>query len=189
MTPIESLEEAPPDAARAAHADLIGRAQNREIAAFEELYRAQVSRVYGLCLRLSADPVRAEELTQDVFVRLWEKIGSFRGQSAFTTWLHRLTVNVVLDQARSDTRRASRVTTTDDLASVHAESRESLPGVRLDLERAIARLPGGAREVFVLHDIEGYRHAEIAELAGIAEGTSKAQLHRARRLLREVLEP
>lgn len=153
--------------------------------AFSELHRRTVPRTYALCLRLTGDPTRAEELTQDVYVRVWERLASFRGDSAFTTWLHRLAVNVVLSERRSDRRRRR----------YHEESRGEIivsrpapPGLALDLERAIARLPDGAREVFVLYDVEGYRHEEIAEAAGIAVGTSKAQLFRARRLLREMLD-
>jgi RNA polymerase sigma-70 factor (ECF subfamily) len=168
--------------------DLIQRAQQGDQAAFEELYRAHVGRVYALCLRLTADRVRAEELTQDAFVRAWERLASFRGESAFSSWLYRLTVNVVFLSQRAGRRRALRVFTTDDPAAF--ETPGDVPGTeagRLDLEHAIAALPPGAREVFVLHDVEGYRHQEIAELTGIAEGTSKAQLFRARRLLREAL--
>lgn len=154
--------------------------------AFSELHRRTVPRVYALCLRLSGDPARAEELTQDVYVRVWERLASFRGDSAFTTWLHRLTVNVVLSERRSASRRWRH----QEAAQVELHrSRPAPPGLALDLERAIARLPEGAREVFVLHDIEGYRHEEVAGAAGIAVGTSKAQLFRARRLLREMLDP
>lgn len=165
---------------------IVRRAQDGELGAFEELYRAHVGRVHALCLRLAAEAQRAEELTQDVFVRLWEKIGSFRGESAFSTWLYRLAVNVVMDSLRAEGRRASWLIPTEELDTTAARHQE--PGLRLDLEKAIGKLPGGARAVFVLHDIEGYRHGEIARLTGLAEGTSKAQLHRARRLLREVLQ-
>src|SRR2546430_876447 len=167
--------------------DLVQRAQQGDQAAFEALYRAHVGRVYALCLRLTADPVRAEELTQDAFVRAWERLASFRGESAFSSWLYRLTVNVVFLGQRASRRRALRVFTTDDPAALERPSDGSGTGAHLDLERAIAALPPGARHVFVLHDVEGYRHHEIAELTGIAGGTSKAQLFRARRLLREAL--
>lgn len=155
--------------------------------AFEQLYRLHVGRVYALCLRIAADSGRAEELTQDVFVRVWEMIGSFRGESAFSSWLHRVTVNVVLVDIRSNRRRSARVFVTDDLTAYDTTETESPPGAALDLESAIASLPPQARTTFVLHDIEGYRHEEIAELMGLATGTSKAQLHRARKLLKEVL--
>ncbi len=165
--------------------DLIQRAQQGDQAAFEELYRAQVGRVYALCLRLTADAVRAEELTQDAFVRAWERLASFRGESAFSSWLYRLTVNVVFLSQRASRRRALRVLTTDDPAALERPvDASSTAAGEWDLERAIATLPPGAREVFVLHDVEGYRHHEIAQLTGIAVGTSKAQLFRARRLLR-----
>lgn len=168
--------------------DLIQRAQQGDQAAFEQLYRAHVGRVYALCLRLTADRARAQELTQDAFVRVWERLASFRGESAFSSWLYRLTVNVVFLSQRAGRRRALRVFTTDDLETWERPvDAQSTAAGQLDLERAIATLPPGAREVFVLHDVEGYRHHEIAQLTGIAVGTSKAQLFRARRLLREAL--
>lgn len=165
--------------------DLVRQAREGDDAAFEALYRANVGRVYALCLRLSADPRRAEELTQDTFVRAWERLHTFRGDAAFTTWLHRLTVNVVFMARRAERRRERRVLTIEappEIASAGS------PAGRIDLERAIASLPDGAREVFVLHDIEGYRHREIAALTGLSAGTSKAQLFRARRLLRRRLD-
>lgn len=172
-----------------AAADLVASARAGDGAAFEALYRAHVGRVYALCLRLAADAARAEELTQDVFVRVWERLGSFRGDAAFTTWLHRLAVNVVLSDRRSDWRRGLHlVPATEDMPDLPARGDPDGPVDAMDLERAIAALPPGARTVFVLHDVEGYQHAEIAELAGIAEGTSKTQLFRARRLLRRALE-
>jgi RNA polymerase sigma-70 factor (ECF subfamily) len=127
-------------------------------------------------------------VTQDVFVRAWEKLGTFRGDSAFSSWLHPLTVNVALTERRARRRRTARVMTTDDLTPFEKPTRNPGPEAGLDLEKALATLPPGARSVFVLHDVEGYRHQEIADLTGVAEGTSKAQLHRARRMLREALE-
>jgi RNA polymerase sigma-70 factor (ECF subfamily) len=156
--------------------------------AFRDLYRQHAGRVYALCLRLTGDVRDAEERTQDVFVRLWDKLGSFRGDSAFSSWLHRLAVNVVFNEQRTTSRRERRVTPAADPAVLEKTPRGIVEGLGIDLERAIAELPDGAREVFVLFDIEGYGHGEIAELTGIAEGTSKAQLFRARRLLREKLE-
>ncbi len=168
--------------------DLIRRAQQGDHAAFEALYRAHVGRVYALCLRLTADAAQAEERTQDAFVRAWQRLSTFRGDSAFATWLYRLTVNAVLLARRAERRRTDRVVAHDDPAALERPTeRSSGPGTGLDLERAVAGLPAGAREVFVLHDVEGYRHEEIAELTGVAVGTSKAQLFRARRLLREAL--
>lgn len=166
----------------------VRRAQQGETAAFEQLYREHVGRIHALCLRLSGDPGRAEELTQDVFVRAWEKLGTFQGKSAFGTWLHRLAVNLVLGDKRSEAVRVHRIFGTDEPEKFERPGRAPDPGRGMDLERAIATLPPGARTVFVLHDVEGYRHEEIARMQGSAVGTSKAQLHRARRLLREALE-
>lgn len=175
--------------ARAGSGDLtVRRAQAGELEAFEQLYRENAPRVYALCLRMSADARRAEELTQDVFVRAWEKLGSFRGASAFSTWLHRLAVNEVLGHRRSEGRRRERFVAVEDVGT-YEQARAPTAGVaeRMDLEAALAALPEAARAVFVLHDVEGYTHQEIAEATGRAEGTCKALLHRARRMLREKL--
>lgn len=158
--------------------------------AFERLYRAHVDKVFTLCVRMATDRMRAEELTQDVFVRAWEKLGQFRGDSAFGTWLHRLAVNVVLNDRQSERRRRERyddgVVDPDQLP--HGDVRTlPVPGMSIDLEAAIAGLPPGARKVFVLHDVEGYTHEEIAGMLGVTAGGCKAQLHRARMLLREAL--
>ena len=166
----------------------MAEAQAGDMAAFEELYRRNVGRVFALCLRMAGDAALAEELAQDVFVHAWEKLGTFRGDSAFSSWLHPLTVNVALTERRSWRRRTARVMTTDDLAPFEKPTRAPGPEAGLDLEKALATLPPGARSVFVLHDVVGYRHHEIAALTGVAEGTSKAQLHRARRMLREALQ-
>jgi RNA polymerase sigma-70 factor (ECF subfamily) len=169
--------------------DLVARAQSGDQTAFRDLYRRHAGRVYALCLRLTGDVATAEERTQDVFVRLWDKLASFRGESAFSSWLHRLAVNVVLNEQRTRGRRESRVAPADpEVLDQRDPGKADVAGLSIDLERAIATLPEGAREVFVLYDIEGYDHAEIASLVGIAVGTSKAQLFRARRLLREKLE-
>ena len=168
--------------------DVIRRAQSGDVTAFDRLYHEHVGRVHALCLRMSGSRVEAERLTQDVFVRMWQQLPSFRGESAFTSWLHRLAVNAVLQDHRSNGRRAARIDAVEDLAVLpDHRTEEADPEMRLDLERAIAALPYGARVVLVLHDIEGYSHEEIAESCGIAVGTAKAQLHRARRLLRERL--
>ena len=172
---------------RAEERRLVDRAKAGDMAAFEELYRRNVGRVFALCMRMAGDASLAEELAQDVFVRAWERLGTFRGDSAFSSWLHPLTVNVALSERRARRRRTSRFVTTDDLTPFEKPRKGAGPEEGMDLERALGTLPPGARSVFVLHDVEGYRHQEIAELTGVAEGTSKAQLHRARRMMREAL--
>lgn len=170
--------------------DLVDRARQRDSAAFASLYRIHVGRVHALCLRLTSDARLAEELTQQAFIAAWQKLPLFRGESAFGTWLHRLTANTVFMALRSRARLTARVLFTDDLAAVETPSSAppaARPGLRLDLEAAIATLPPQARAVFVLYDVEGWRHDEIAAQLGIAPGTSKAQLHRARQLLQEAL--
>jgi RNA polymerase sigma-70 factor, ECF subfamily len=157
--------------------------------AFERLYRTHANRVYSICARMSGSRVRGEELTQDVFVRTWEKLPQFRGESAFSTWLHRLAVNVVLNARKIEGKQDSRTEDSDVEDERRDEmSRAPLHIERMDLKDAISKLPEGARRVFVLHDIEGYKHEEIGEMMGITSGGSKAQLHRARLLLREALE-
>jgi RNA polymerase sigma-70 factor (ECF subfamily) len=173
-----------PDRARTD--ELVSRACRGDFEAFEKLYHRHVGRIHGLCLRMSADPRTAEELTQDAFSRAWEKLGTFRGGAGFAAWLKRLAVNVVLTDRRTRGRRAAHEQPADEPARRHAADTTE-PATALDLEEAIRRLPPRAREVFVLHDVEGYRHDEIAGFLGIAPGTSKTQLHRARRLLRETL--
>jgi len=187
MDPTPSELRPPKDSA-------LSRAQRGDVDAFGELYKEHAGRVYALCLRMSGDSVQAQELMQDVFVRAWERLASFRGEASFGSWLHRLAVNVVLLGARSDRRRLARVAPVEDLAATEerdSRSRGALrtadPATAIDLERAIAALPPGARSAFVLHDVEGFSHAEIAELTGRAEGTIRAQLHRARKLLMEAL--
>jgi RNA polymerase sigma-70 factor (ECF subfamily) len=160
-------------------------AANGDARAFERLYRAHVARVLGLVRRM-AGPQGADELTQDVFVRAWQRLGTFRGESAFSTWLHRVAVNVVLERRRTLAARHDRFV--DDPAVLERASVSvDPPDFSMDFERAIQRLPAGAREVFVLHDIEGHKHREIAEMLDISAGTSKTQLHRARMLLRRHL--
>jgi len=156
--------------------------------AFERVYREHVGRVYSLCVRMTGERGVAEELTQDVFVRAWEKLALFRGESAFGTWLHRMTVNVVLNARKSEGRSRSRFEDDEEGDGIDTlPSRPHAPGDRMDLEAAIAKLPPGARRVFTLHDVEGYKHEEIAEMLGVTSGATKAQLHRARLLLREAL--
>jgi RNA polymerase sigma-70 factor (ECF subfamily) len=167
---------------------LVDRARGGDSRAFEALYRRLVGRIFALCLRMARDSQRAEELTQDVFVRAWERMGSFRGESKFTTWLHRLAVNVVLQEGRTRGRRESREEVVEDPGAYLVRVKEEVPGTRLDLERAIAALPEGARKVIILRDIYGYKYDEIARMQGVALGTVKAQIHRARRMIREKLE-
>ncbi len=166
--------------------DLIERTRARDRVAFEQLYRLHVRRIYALCLRMAGETNAAEEFTQDVFVRVWESISSYRAESAFSTWLHRVAVNVVLASRRAGVRRLKRIFFADDIEE--HDSPSFPPGETMDLENAIASLPPQARKVLVLHDVEGYRHAEIASMMGLAVGTSKTQLHRARKLLRGVLQ-
>jgi RNA polymerase sigma-70 factor (ECF subfamily) len=198
---IESMTAVPPidgGSDRESDAALIERARSGDVAAFEHVYRREVGRVYALCLRMTADAGRARELTQSVFVRAWDRLASFRGDSQLSSWLHRIAVNEVLIEARTDRRRRARVVLAEDHAVESGGAVEDAPaysGVtmpvdtesRIDLERAIAMLPPGARTVFVLHDVEGYRHEEISRMTGSAEGTLRAQLHRARKLLMEAL--
>ena len=155
--------------------------------AFEALYRTHVSRVHALSLRLTGESVAAADLTQDTFVRAWEALESFRGDSVFGSWLFRLTVNLFLGDKRRTARRERRVFAVAEPGLLERPGDARHSGGALDLEQAIASLPIRARMVFVLHDVEGYRHGEIATMIGVAEGTSKAQLFRARRLLREAL--
>lgn len=154
--------------------------------AFERVYRDQVDRVYALCTRMLGDRVLAEEVTQDVFVRVWEKLPSFRGESAFSTWLHRVAVNVVLSRRKVSGLQQGRTVDDEDAMATVSSPTVSV-GDRLDLEAAISTLPAGARRVFVLHDVEGFTHEEIGDQLGITPGGSKAQLHRARMLLRAAL--
>jgi RNA polymerase sigma-70 factor, ECF subfamily len=168
-------------------ARLVARAQGGDVAAFEALYRRHVPLVHAVCRRMTRDGRRAEELTQEVFIRAWQKLASFRGEAAFATWLTRLAVNVVLSERRRVVRHEGREDATDDLEEVAPAATGAHPGERLDLERAVAALPRGARNVLVLHDVHGFHHAEIAAMLGLAVGTCKAQLHRARKLLREAL--
>lgn len=166
---------------------LVQRAQTGDVRAFEVVYQRTCDRVYALCLRMSGDGERASELVQDVFVRVWERLPSFRGESLFTTWLHRLTVNLVLQDRRSRGRREAREVGSPDLERYGRVAKRAMPGTKVDLERAIAALPEKARRVLVLRDIEGYKYDEIARMTGVSLGTVKAQIHRARGLVKEAL--
>ena len=170
--------------------ELVALARDGDRAAFEELYRRHRNRVYGLVWRLcGGDAALAEDLLQESFIRAWNKLDGFRGDSRFATWLHRLSVNVALSDRRIRVRRLERETPLEGTAERTATGEKDVyADQRMDLEQAIAKLPERARTVLVLYDIEGYSHAEIAEIAGMAVGSSKAQLHRARKLVREELD-
>jgi RNA polymerase sigma-70 factor (ECF subfamily) len=172
---------------RAAERRLVDAARGGDLVAFERLYRDNERRVFALCLRLCSDPTLAEELTQDVFVKAWRKLDTFRGDSALSSWLYPIAVNEALSERRSRRRRLARVVPTEDVTAHERPQPPPAPESGFDLEKAMATLPPGARAVFVLHDVEGRTHEEVAALLGLAPGTSKAQLHRARRLLREAL--
>ena len=153
--------------------------------AFERLYRTHVARIHSLTRRMLGTH-EADEVTQDIFVRTWQKLGQFRGESAFSTWLHRLAVNVVIERRRMFAINRERMA--DDASALDFVTVAPARGdLAVDFEHAIEQLPAGAREILVLHDVEGYKHREIASMLGIATGTSKRQLHRARMLMRRYL--
>jgi RNA polymerase sigma-70 factor (ECF subfamily) len=169
---------------RGVETDVVLAAQG-DASAFERLYRSHVARIHSLTRRMLGAH-EADEVTQDVFVRTWQKLGQFRGDSAFSTWLHRLAVNVVIERRRTFAIQRDRMSddqTALDLATV-APARADL---KVDFDAAIEKLPPGAREIFVLHDVEGYKHREIGAMLDITTGTSKRQLHRARMLMRRHL--
>jgi RNA polymerase sigma-70 factor (ECF subfamily) len=178
-------------------AEVIQRAREGDRTVFEYLYRLHSRRVYALCLRMVADPNEAEDLTQEAFLLLFRKIHTFRGESAFSTWLHRLAVNLVLMHLRKKSPPIVSIEATPD-----PDDETASPGIdigapdllleglidRINLTRCIAHLPVGYRTIFVLHDIQGYQHKEIAEILGRSVGDSKSQLHKARTRLRELLQ-
>ena len=168
----------------------VERARDGDRLAFEQLYRSHCDRIHALCWRMcGGDKGLAEDMVQEAFVRAWNKLNLFRGESKFGTWLHRLTVNVVLSERRIRVKRLQREQAmVDEVERTLVGDRDVFAGLRKDLEFAIAGLPERARSVLVLYDIEGYRHKEIAEMTGMAVGSSKAQLHRARKLVQEVLK-
>jgi len=176
-------------------AEAIEKAKQGDAQAFEVLYNLHKRRVYSLCLRMTANAAEAEDLTQEAFLQLYRKIATFRGESAFSTWLHRLAVNVVLMRLRKkglsvvpleETTETEEETPKKDLGAEDAKLAASID--RLQLQRAIERLPPGYRSIFVLHDVEGYEHNEIAVIVGCSIGNSKSQLHKARLKLREFLK-
>jgi len=184
-----------PKLAKAEEAQAIERAKQGDEAAFEVLYQLHKRRVYSLCLRMVSNPAQAEDLAQEAFLQLFRKISTFRGESAFSTWLHRMTVNVVLMNLRkkglplvsleetieSDEEAPKKELGTEDLKLAGSID-------RLQLQRAIEKLPPGYKTVFVLHDVEGFEHNEIADMVGCSIGNSKSQLHKARLKLREYLK-
>jgi RNA polymerase sigma factor (sigma-70 family) len=171
-----------------AHAEQndVASAARGDARAFERLYRIHCARIHSLARRM-AGPEHAPDLTQEIFVRAWQRLSTFRGEAAFGTWLHRLAINWILSRRASWSTERARVTGGEEELARQA-ARPVRPEARIDFEAAIRKLPDGARLVFVLHDVEGYKHEEIAAELGIHSGTSKAQLHRARMLLRRHLE-
>jgi RNA polymerase sigma-70 factor (ECF subfamily) len=186
------VEEAPVAVTGASNDIMLAQsAASGNMKAFEELYNRHHRRVYSLCLRMLQNTAEAEDLTQEVFIQLYRKIGSFRGDSAFTTWLHRLTVNQVLMHFRKRTVKFEK-TTEEGETPVQTvpgtENQSKMPIVdKIAIDKAIAQLPNGYRNVFVLHDVEGYEHEEVARILGCSVGTSKSQLHKARLKMRKLL--
>ncbi len=164
----------------------VQRAQAADARAFEALYREHVGRVYGLCLRMTGSPSEAEDCAQEAFIQAWTKLDKFRGDSSFGTWMHKVAVNVVLGRMRKSRREQDRIRAVSEIAPPRETTNDS--GGMQDLEQAMNELPSGARHVFVLHAVYGYSHDETGEMLGIAAGTSKAQLHRAKRLLKQQLD-
>ncbi|MBX7173875.1 MAG: RNA polymerase sigma factor [Pyrinomonadaceae bacterium] len=183
---IENISEASSDLT------LAQSAAKGNMFAFEELYNRHHRRVYSLCLRMLQNTHEAEDLTQEVFIQLYRKIGSFRGDSAFTTWLHRMTVNQVLMHFRKRTVKFEKTTEEGETPVqivIGTENQDKMPIVdKIALDSAIAQLPEGYKNVFVLHDVEGYEHEEVARILGCSVGTSKSQLHKARLKMRKLLQ-
>jgi RNA polymerase sigma-70 factor (ECF subfamily) len=189
------LTDAKKQQGKLSEAEAIDRAKQGDADAFEALYNQHKRRVYSLCLRMTANTAAAEDLTQEAFLQLFRKIGTFRGESAFSTWLHRMAVNVVLMQLR---KKGLPVVPLEETIETEEDSPRKEPGAddprlagsidRMQLQRSIASLPPGYRMIFLLHDVEGYEHNEIAEMVGCSIGNSKSQLHKARMKLREILK-
>jgi RNA polymerase sigma-70 factor (ECF subfamily) len=176
---------------RSAEQELVERCRRGELGAFEELYRAHSGRLYSLAVRMLGNPADAEDQLQEIFLSAHRKLESFRGESALGTWLYRLAMNQLLDHVRSRAARTGQLTDGLDDATVLADAGGHKLAERaidrIDLERALAELPDGCRAAFVLHDVEGLEHKEVSEVLGIAEGTSKSQVHKARLRLRGLL--
>jgi RNA polymerase sigma-70 factor, ECF subfamily len=191
-TPVPSLgSPAEPGAARADDLALVERCRKGDLAAFETIYRTHSGRLYSVACRMLGNPADAEDLLQEIFLAAHRKLDSFRGESALGTWLYRLATNLCLDHLRSRATRSSQVTgALDDqplLADSGSRKLAERTVAKMDLERAVAQLPEGCRTAFVLHDVEGLEHREVAAMLGIAEGTSKSQVHKARLRLRAIL--
>ncbi len=161
----------------------VSRARDGDVAAFEQLYRRYLGRVYAMCLRLTGNVANAEECTQDAFLRAWDHVSGFRGESSFGTWLIRITINAALQCVKREHRHLRLISPADEGWVENLPASDSSPDAELDLERMIAALPTAARVTFVLHTIEGYSHEEIARMTGTAVGTCKAHVHRASQLL------
>jgi RNA polymerase sigma-70 factor (ECF subfamily) len=174
---------------RASDTELVERCRRREPGAFEELYRLHASRVYNLACRFAGSQAEGEDLLQDVFIQVFRKLGSYKGDASLGTWIYRLATNLCLDRVRSREAKARQLTDAIEDEGQLPADRDLRPmrAERIDLERAIAQLPLGYRAAFVLHDVEGFEHHEVADMLGIAEGTSKSQVHKARMRIREYL--
>ncbi len=189
----DGMNNAAPNSLPASLSDYeLAQASGRgDMKAFETIYERHHRRVYSLCLRMVANATEAEDLAQEVFIQLFRKIGSFRGESAFTTWLHRLTVNHVLMHFRKRGVRLEKTTEEGEIGEIqdYLQAAAERPRFvdRIALDKAISELPPGYRTVFVLHDVEGFEHEEVADMLGVSVGTSKSQLHKARMRLRELL--
>jgi RNA polymerase sigma-70 factor (ECF subfamily) len=190
VTELRQRPPIPPSSKRSTDesADLVARCQAGDVEAFGTLYRTHAARIYALASRMAGSPDEGEDLLQEIFMQAFRKLGSFKGEAAIGTWLYRLALNHCLDFVRSKQARMGSVTDTlDGETSIEPAARRDTPIARIDLERAIERLPPGCREAFVLHDIEGFDHKEVADALGIAEGTSKSQVFKARMKLRAFL--
>jgi RNA polymerase sigma-70 factor (ECF subfamily) len=168
--------------------DLVDRCRAGDVEAFETVYRQHAARIYSLACRMAGSPEDGEDLLQEIFLQAYRKLGSYKGDAAFGTWLYRLALNHCLDYVRSRQAKMNRLTETLDAdTSFRPLARRETPIARVDLERALERLPDGCREAFVLHEVEGFDHKEVAAMLGIAEGTSKSQVFKARAKLRALL--
>jgi RNA polymerase sigma-70 factor (ECF subfamily) len=168
-------------------AELVARCQAGDTEAFEGLYRRHAARVYALTCRMAGSPDEGEDLLQEIFLQAYRKLGSFKGDASLGTWLYRLAINHCLDFVRSRQGRNRKLTDALDDGTIEPAVPPDAPVVRIDLERAVQSLPNGCREAFVLHDVEGFDHKEVGRMLGIAEGTSKSQVFKARMRLREQL--